>query len=61
MAIYAIKYTRTVVVNLLVEADSEQEASAVDVEGYEEKVKAAADESNTVLINNIDEVDWSAS
>ena len=59
MAFYAVKYTRTVVVNLLVEADSEAEATAVDSDGYYEKIQAQGDESNTIVVNKVDTVEWS--
>ena len=59
MAFYAGKYTRTVVVNLLVEADSEAEATAIDSDGFYEKIQAQGDESNTVVVNKVDTVEWS--
>lgn len=59
MAFYAVKYTRTVVVNLLVEADSEAEATAIDSDGFYEKIQAQGDESNTVVVNKVDTVEWS--
>ena len=59
MGFYGVKYTRTVVVNLLVEADSEAEATAIDSDGFYEKIQAQGDESNTVVVNKVDTVEWS--
>ena len=58
MALYAVKYTRTQVTQILVEADSEAEAIAVDSPQWYEKVKAQGDESNEVVVNSVDTIDW---
>ena len=61
MPFYAVKYTRTQVVNLLVEADSEEEAKDVNEPEFYLKIKAQGEESNSVAINKVDTVDWSDS
>ena len=60
MALYAVKYTRTQVINILVEADTEGEAIAVESDGWYEKVQAQGDESNVVVVNSVDLIEWSA-
>ena len=59
MALYAVKYKRTQVVQILVEADSEAEAIAVDSPDWYGNVKAQGDESNVVVVNSVDTIDWS--
>jgi len=58
MALYAVKYTRTQIVNILVEADTEAEAIAVDSPDWYEKVKAQGDESNVIVVNSVDTIEW---
>lgn len=60
MALYAVKYTRTQVMNTLVEADSEAEAISIDSDGWYDKVKAQGDESNVVVVNSVDTITWTA-
>ena len=60
MALYAVKYTRTQVITVLVEADTEAEAVAVNTEGWHDKVQAQGQDSDNIVVDNVDTIEWQA-